>query len=150
MKIFLATDHAGFALKETVRQMLAAQGREVEDLGAFSLDPKDDYTDTIPFAARAVADAPKLHKAIVFGMSGQGEAMVCNRFKGVRAAVYTGGGDQVVLLSREHNDANVLSIGAKFVGEDEAKRIITLWLDTPFSGEERHIRRVQALDFITQ
>ena len=145
-KIFLASDHAGFELKSRLLAFLTAQNRDVEDLGPASYIATDDYTDTIPPAARAVADAPKLHRAIVIGLSGQGEAMVCNRFEGVRAAVYTGGGEDVVKLSREHNDSNVLSLGAKFVSGEEAERIVTVWLDTPFSGEARHVRRIEKME----
>lgn len=150
MKIFLASDHAGYALKEAVRDFLVAEGREVEDLGPHSFDPADDYTDTIPPAARAVADAPKLHRAIVFGLSGQGEAIVCNKFNGVRAVVYAGGNEEAIKLSREHNDANILSLGSKFVSVVAAEQLVKIWLDTPFSGEERHVRRIQAIERLRQ
>ncbi|MEZ4156986.1 MAG: RpiB/LacA/LacB family sugar-phosphate isomerase [Candidatus Paceibacterota bacterium] len=141
MKIHLAADHAGFELKEAVKQFLLEQGREVEDHGAFELNKKDDYPDFVAPCAEAVAsDSGAL--GIIFGGSGQGEAMVANRHEGVRAAVYYGGKQEIVRLSREHNNANVLSIGARFVDTDEALSVIKLWLELPFSNDERHVRRL--------
>ena len=148
MKIYLATDHAGFELKEIIKQFLNDEGYEVQDMGNLVEDKSDDYPDYIARAAEAVAENPE-DRAIIFGHSGQGEAMVANRFHFVRAAVYTGGGEEVITLSREHNDANVLSIGAHFVKPDEAKELVRLWLDTPFSGEERHMRRIQEIEEVT-
>ncbi len=146
MIIYLASDHAGFNLKEKVKNYLKGAGYAVEDQGAFTLDPLDDYPDFITPAAKQVAADPELSRAIIFGASGQGEAMAANRFNQVRAAVYYGGREEVITLSREHNDANVLSIGAKFVGEEEAINAVKLWLGTPFSNEERHLRRLKKLD----
>lgn len=145
MKIFLATDHAGFDVKEKVKAYLVERGHEVQDMGALAFNKDDDYPDYISRAAKAVAEDVSA-RAVVFGWSGQGEAMVANRFRGVRAAVYTGGGDEVVTLSREHNDANVLSIGAHFVESAEACRLVELWLVTPFSEEVRHVRRIKKID----
>lgn len=141
MKIHLASDHAGFELKEKVKQFLTEQGHEVKDHGAFELDKNDDYPDFILPCADAVANDHD-SKGIVFGGSGQGEAMVANRHEGVRAAVYYGGKEEIVRLSREHNDANILSIGARFVDEASVIELIKLWLEIPFSGEERHLRRI--------
>jgi len=146
MIIYLASDHAGFNLKEKVKNYLKGAGYAVEDQGAFTLDPLDDYPDFITPAAKQVAADPELSRAIIFGASGQGEAMAANRFNQVRAVVYYGGREEVITLSREHNDANVLSIGAKFVGEEEAINAVKLWLGTPFSNEERHLRRLKKLD----
>ena len=145
MHIFLGSDHAGFALKNTIASTLRTQGHDITDVGAEALDPTDDYPDYIVPVARAVAADPSV-RGIVFGMSGQGEAMAANRIRGVRAAVFYAGPQDMVRLSREHNDANILSIGAHFVGEDEAKEAVALWLATPFSTEERHIRRIAKLD----
>jgi len=145
MKIYLATDHAGYDLKEDVKKFLVDNKYEVEDLGALKYDQEDDYPDYILLAAKAVSEHPE-DKAIVFGGSGQGEAMVANRFKGVHATVYYGGSKNIIRLSKEHNDANVLSIGARFVSSSKAKKIIKLWLETEFSNEERHVRRIKKID----
>ncbi len=142
MRIVLGSDHAGFHLKEALKKFLEELGYEVEDKGAFSLNPEDDYPDFMIPAAEAVAKDPENIRGILIGGSGQGEAMVANRFSGVRAAVYYGGNEKIVRLSREHNNANVLALGARFMDEDEASRAVKLWLATKFSGEERHLRRL--------
>lgn len=141
--IYLASDHAGFELKEKVKQSLKAEGYELEDCGAFKFDPADDYPDFIAKAAEAVSKDPQ-SKAIIFGGSGQGEAIVANKFPNVRAAVFYGNAD-MVLLTREHNDANVLSLGARFLTEDEAAEAVKLWLETPFTEEKRHVRRIEKI-----
>lgn len=148
MKILLASDHAGFKLKEEISQFLTNDGFDVEDLGSHVYDENDDYPEImLPVAMRIVSD-PVNTKAIVFGKSGNGEAMICNRLPGVRAAVYHGGNLDVVQLSRQHNDANILSIGAAFIEPDEAKEAVKLWISTSFSNDERHIRRIEKLDAI--
>jgi ribose 5-phosphate isomerase B len=141
MKIHLATDHAGFAHKEALKEYLQTQGIDVIDHGAVSLDHNDDYPDYILPAAQAVALDPE-SAGVIFGWSGQGEGMVANRVPGVRAAVYYGSAPEILTLSREHNNANVLSIGAHFVSIDEMLEVVNVWLQTPFSGEERHVRRI--------
>jgi len=147
--IYLASDHAGFELKEKIKFYLVQLGYEVEDFGAHFYDETDDYPDFISKAAEAVSKDPENSKGIIFGGSGQGEAMVANRKKGVRAAVVYSFNENIVRLSREHNDANILSLGARFLSEDEAKQIVRLWLDTKFSKEERHIRRINKIDLMT-
>lgn len=142
MTIFLASDHAGFALKESVHKVLKELEYEVVDLGAEKMIPDDDYPEIIARAASKVSEKPEQDKAIIFGWSGQGEAVVANKFAGVRAAVFYGGALDIITLSREHNDANILSLGAHFVTEDEAKEVVGLWLSTVFSGDERHVRRI--------
>lgn len=151
MKIFLASDHRGFQLKEKIKDWLKEWGFEYEDMGAFEYNENDDYPDFISRAAEAVANDPEQSRGIILGASGQGEAMVANRYKGVRATVYYGGSEEVVKLSREHNDANVLSLGialgstiqtAKMLDEEVVRKVIKLWLDTPFSNDERHVRRI--------
>jgi ribose 5-phosphate isomerase B len=149
MKIYFASDHAGFELKQALMEMVTEEmGFAVEDCGAFVLDPNDDYPDFVKAAAAAVSDNPEENLAIILGGSGMGEAIVANRFVGVRAAVYYGGNPEIVSLSREHNDSNVLSLGARFLTEEEAREAVTLWLEAPFSGEERHIRRIEKIDSI--
>ncbi len=141
MTIHLATDHAGFLHKEAVKEYLISVGIEVTDHGALELVESDDYPDFILPAARAVsADSESL--GIIFGGSGQGEAMVANRVPGVRAALYYGGPADILTLSREHNNANILSIGAHFVSVEEALQAVQLWLGTSFSNDERHVRRL--------
>ena len=145
MKIYLATDHAGFELKENIKKFLAIAKYEIIDLGAFAYNENDDYPDFIePLAKEIEHDlkAGEESKGIIFGGSGEGEAMVANRTDGVRATVYYGGSKDIIKLSREHNNANVLSLGARFVSAQEAQEAVTLWLTTPFTGEDRHIRRI--------
>ena len=146
MKIYLGADHAGFDLKEKVQEHLEAAGHEVLDLGDTVYEKSDDYPDYVGLVAEAVVKAPEESRGIIFGWSGQGEAIVANRYKGVRAALYTGGGDEVITLSREHNNSNVLSLGAHFVSPEDAFRLIKLWLDTPFSGDPRHENRIEKID----
>jgi ribose 5-phosphate isomerase B len=148
-KLILAADHAGFKLKEAVKSFLENIGYTILDVGAHEYIDGDDYPVYMTAAAMKVAeDMSGETKAIIFGKSGQGEAMVANRFPGVRAVVYYGGNKEIIKLSREHNNANILSIGAGFVGEDEVKEVVELWLNTAFSGEERHQRRIGQMDSI--
>lgn len=140
--IYLATDHRGFELKEQIKTWLAEWGYQFEDMGNSVYDAQDDYPDFINKAAGKVAADPENSKAIILGGSGQGEAMAANRFKGVRAAVYYGGSPEIIKLSREHNNANILSIGASFVAAEELKPLLKQWLEAPFPGEERHARRI--------
>ncbi len=147
MKIYIATDHAGFPLKTEILSYVREElGYEVVDCGAEALDPNDDYPVFMQTAARAVSENPTNAKAIIFGGSGQGEAIVANRFPHVRAVVYYGGQPEIIRLSREHNDANVLSFGGRFVSVSEAKEAVALWLSTPFTQDERHVRRIAQID----
>jgi len=145
MTIYLGTDHAGFALKEQLKVYLKERGHNVQDQGAFALDENDDYTDYVKIVAKLVQSDPE-SKGIVLGGSGQGEAICANRFKGIRAAVYYGGAKEILKLSREHNDANILSLGARFLNLEQAKEAIDLWLTTPFSQDQRHARRIYEVD----
>jgi len=144
--IYLASDHRGFQLKEKIKQWLTEWGYDFKDMGAFEYNPDDDYPDFVSEAARKVFEDSENNKAIVLGGSGQGEAMVANRYKGVRAAVYYGGPEGIIKMSREHNDANVLSLGASFLDDETVKKAIKLWLETPFSKEVRHKRRIEKID----
>ena len=142
----MASDHAGFELKQKLVDFLHAKGHEVEDMGPTRLNPADDYPDYITPCAKRVAETHD-SMGIVAGMSGQGEAMAANRVRGVRAAVYYGGPADVVKLSRRHNDANMLSLGARFVSAEEATQAVELWLATNFEHDERHQRRILKMDY---
>jgi ribose 5-phosphate isomerase B len=165
-KIIIGSDHAGFAIKQELVPFLETLGYEVKDFGPEKYDPEDDYPDYISHVAKEVSKHAGTLKGIVLGASGQGEAMVANKFPHVRAAVYYGFGleqgkhdikkaelealtsMQIIELSRLHNDANILSLGAKFIDADEAKAAVKLWLETPFSGEVRHKRRIVEIENI--
>ena len=144
MIIHIATDHAGLELKEKVKSYLSKLDYEVVDHGAFEYDALDDYPDFIFPCAEAVSNDSK-SKGIILGGSGQGEAMAANRVKGVRAAVFYNGSDEIIKLSRQHNDANILSLGARFMSDQEMYKIIDLWLSTDFESG-RHKRRIEKLD----
>jgi len=158
MKVFIAADHTGFILKaRLVEYVRDALMHDVEDLGASSLEGDDDYPDyVVPCAQKVVAMPGSL--GIVIGGSGQGEAIAANRVPGARCALYYGqaratgpidaagapalDGYDIVRLAREHNDANVLSLAARFLTEEDAKEAVRIFLEAPFTGEERHIRRI--------
>ena len=144
MKIHLATDHAGLELKNSIREYLINQGYDVKDHGAYEYDALDDYPDFIIPCAKAVSKDLN-SRGIIFGGSGQGEAMAANRIKGVRAAVFYNGPDEIIQLSRQHNNANILSIGARFMIESEIHSAIEIWLKEPFEGG-RHVKRIEKLD----
>jgi len=144
MKIHLATDHAGLELKNAIKTYLMKKGHDITDHGAYEHDALDDYPDFIFPCAKAVAADPE-SRGIILGGSGQGEAMAANRIRGVRAAVFYNGPEDIVKFSRQHNDANILSLGARFLTEDEIYNIIENWLNEPFEGG-RHIRRIEKLD----
>ena len=144
MKIHLATDHAGLELKEKVNLYLSDLNYEVIDHGAYEYDALDDYPDFIFPCANAVSNDLE-SKGIILGGSGQGEAMAANRVKGVRAAVFYNGPDEIIKLSRQHNNANILSLGARFMSEGEMYKIIEVWLSTDFESG-RHHRRIEKLD----
>ncbi len=145
-KILLATDHAGFETKERIKDILKTNKIDFEDLGAFNYEKSDDYPDWISKAAKKVSKNPEKYLAIILGGSGQGEAIVANRFKNVRATVYYGGNPEILKLSKEHNNANVLSIGARFIEQQKLKEIILSWLNFSFSKEKRHKRRIKKIE----
>lgn len=148
MKIVFASDHAGFELKEKLVSFVEGLGFDVKDFGAYELNEKDDYPDFISLAAKEVSENSDSVKGIIIGGSGQGEAIVANRFNSVRAVVYYGGVTDIISLSREHNDANILSLGARFVSDEEAKEAVKIWLETSFSSDERHVRRIKKIDTV--
>lgn len=142
--IYLAADHAGFELKETMKEYLVVQGMQVEDLGAFEFNPDDDYPDFIIPAAKKVAENAEQNRGIVFGASGQGEAIAANKVRGIRAAVYYGGNLDIVKLSRKDNNSNILSLGARLLSKEEALEAVKVWLETSFEGG-RHELRIQKI-----
>ena len=129
--------------------MMHDEGYEVIDCGAENYDPLDDYPDYIRNAAEAVSKQPDTARAIIFGGSGQGEAMLANRFRRVRAVVYYGGDEEIIKLSREHSDANVLSIGARFVSKEKLKKVVLLWLNTSPLPDDKYERRINKIKAIT-
>ena len=147
MKVFLAADHAGFELKEEVKKFLIDQGYEVEDCGAFSFEKDDDYPNLIVKAAEKVSQ-DQGSKGIVFGKSGTGEEIVANKIRNIRG--FTGVDEENVKLAREHNDANILSLGSEFVDLEKAKRLVKIFLGTPFSKESRHKRRLDEIAAIEE
>lgn len=163
MKIAITTDHAGFEQLKELRSFLESLGHECVDFGPQRFDAEDDYPDFMFPAAQAVANG-ECEVGIIMGGSGQGEAIAANRVKGVRAALFYGpvvskiaidaegtmSDDpyEIVKLSRQHNNANVLSLSARFLSMDEMKQACEIWLNTPFSDAERHARRIAKLDQI--
>jgi ribose 5-phosphate isomerase B len=153
MKILIASDHAGFELKNKLKDFLVTLGYEIKDFGAYELNEDDDYPDFVKPLALEISDNPEL-LGIIIGGSGQGEAICANRFKNVRAVVFNGqykplDGREVpkeIILSKEHNNANILSLGSRFLSLDDAKEAVSLWLKTSFSNDERHIRRLNKID----
>jgi ribose 5-phosphate isomerase B len=148
--IYLAADHAGFLHKESVRNWLLGEGFAIVDVGAYVLNTEDDFPGFMQTAALGVARNQDSSGAILFGGSGQGEAMAANRIKGVRAAVYYGAEETIINLSREHNNANVLSIGARFVSVEDSKKVIWDWLHTKPFSDDKYTRRNEALDRFAQ
>jgi len=160
MKVYFASDHAGFEIKNSLVEFARSLGYDTEDCGAFTYDKDDDYPALIATAGKKLsADvaAGIESRAIVAGASGQGEAIVMNRFAGVRCALYYGDpgveqtdatGKRLDILSstREHNNANALSLGLRFLSLEQAKTALQKWLSVPFSGEERHARRIRQID----
>jgi ribose 5-phosphate isomerase B len=161
MNIALATDHAGFEQLKELQEFLEVLGHRCHNYGPTSYKVDDDYPDFISKAAQAVADGT-CDKGIILGGSGQGEAMAANRIKGVRCALFYGPAVprkvvdaagrtshnpyEIIKLSREHNDSNMLSLAARFVSLPDMKHVIHMWLETPFSDDERHLRRIRKLD----
>jgi ribose 5-phosphate isomerase B len=139
MRVYLGSDHAGFELKEHLRGWLAEQGHEPVDCGAQRYDPDDDYPAFVIAAAQRTVSDPG-SRSVVIGGSGNGEAIAANKVVGVRAALVWN--DQIARLAREHNDANVISLGARMHSMDEATRFVEIFLRTPFSGGPRHRRRI--------
>src|SRR2546423_376054 len=141
MKISLGTDHAGFRYKEKVKELLSTLGHEVKDFGTFSEEPVD-YPIFIPPAAEAVVRG-ECDRGIVFGGSGNGEAMAANKVRGARCALCWN--EESARLSRQHNDANVLSMGKRVIAEETTLASVRVWLTTDFEGG-RHAQRIAQLE----
>jgi ribose 5-phosphate isomerase B len=155
MKIYIGTDHAGYVLKEKLVSSLKVQGYEVVDMGAFEYNECDDYPDFVVPVAREVSKDPDNVRGIILGGTGQGEAIVANKFPNVRAVVYYGDAkpiveneSNIIVRSREHNNSNIFSIGARYFTEESMMEAVNLWLSTPYSEDERHIRRLAKIDKI--
>lgn len=161
MKIALSTDHAGFEKLKQLKEFLSSAGHECVNYGPKSFDSDDDYPDFIRPAAEAVSNG-ECEVGIIFGGSGQGEAMTANRVAGVRCAVYYGTAKaaealdvsghsaadeyEILRLSRQHNNANMLSLAGRFLSNENIELAVSIWLNTPFSEDERHIRRIAKID----
>jgi len=161
MKIALSTDHAGYENLKKLENFLTQAGHECLNYGPKVYDEADDYPDFIIPAAKAVASG-ECEIGIIMGGTGNGEAMAANRVKGARAAVYYGPAKpvgtvdadgrsaeddfEILRLSKQHNNANILSLGARFMTSEQVEQAVTLWLKVPFSAAERHARRIKKLD----
>ena len=142
MRVHIGSDHAGFDLKNYLAMALREDGHDVVDHGPTEYDAEDDYpVYCIPAAEAAVAESGSL--CVVIGGSGNGEQIAANKVKGTRAALAYN--LDTAKLGRQHNDANVISIGARMHSEEEALELVRMFLATPFSGEERHARRIRLL-----
>jgi ribose 5-phosphate isomerase B len=177
MNIFIASDHAGFELKSILIESLSEIGHTVIDCGSYAYHETDDYPPFIAKAAKSVSEAESVRiaqdeeastlsaephqnsiahsketRAVVIGGSGTGEAIVANKYPHVRCALCYGGDSafEIIRLSREHNNSNVLSLGARFLAHDQALELVLLWLSTTFGGDDRHVRRIHEVDLIEQ
>lgn len=161
MKIALTTDHAGFESLKWLQNQLSQLGHECVNYGPSSFEIADDYPAFMLAAAHAVA-AQECEVGVILGGSGQGEAITANRLKGVRCALYYGpaqavtavdaeghqaeDGNEILRLARQHNNANMLSLAARFLSQEQMLTAVGIWLETSFSGLERHARRIQQID----
>ena len=147
MKIYFAGDHAGFEMKKEIITFVRGLGHETEDMGPLEPKSGDDYPDFVIPLARMVAGKPSAEvRGLVVAGSGQGEIIAMNRVKGARAALFCPCNLELIKASRDHNDSNIFAIGARFCTSEQAKEAVKLWLETPFSNEERHIRRLAKND----
>ncbi|MBI4079284.1 MAG: RpiB/LacA/LacB family sugar-phosphate isomerase [Candidatus Levybacteria bacterium] len=161
MQIYLASDHAGFAFKNHIKEFLLGKGYDVEDCGPFVFDKDDDYPDFVSKAAEAVSKDPKNAVGILCANTGQAEAILANKYKNVRCALFyapaiavgtvdvTGRKStdplEIINLARDHNDANMLSLSGKFMEISIAEQAVERFLKTPFSNAERHVRRIEKI-----
>ena len=147
MKIFFAGDHAGFEMKGKLIEFVRGLGHETEDLGPLAPVAGDDYPDFVIPLAKKVAGQPSTEvRGVVVAGSGQGEIVAMNRIKGARAALFCPCNLELIKASRDHNDSNIFSIGARFCTLQQAEEAVKLWLETPFSNDERHVRRLAKIE----
>ena len=165
MKVYLGTDHAGFELKEKIKLFLQQGGFDVEDCGAAVFEANDDYPDFVSKAANKVRNNPG-SLGIVLGGTGQGEAMVANKIRGIRCALFyapavphgttdvngTTSQDpyEMLRVTRRHNDSNMLALSGRFLQEEEAKQAVKIFLDSRFSSEPRHVRRIEKIRMVEE
>ncbi len=142
--IYIGADHRGYTLKEEIKKFLTEQKYDFEDVGNFKLDPNDDYTDFAKLAGNKVSEKPKENKGILICGSGVGVDITANKFYGVRSVLADD--IETAKQSREHDDTNILSLPANEVSLDLAKKIIAVWLETPFSGGEKYKRRIDKME----
>ncbi|MBS3072451.1 RpiB/LacA/LacB family sugar-phosphate isomerase [Candidatus Pacearchaeota archaeon] len=143
MKVVIGSDHAGFKLKEKLKVFFDKNKIDYEDVGPYKYDKNDDYPH---YSVKVAEKVVKLKcKGVIIGKSGQGEAIASNKVKGIRAMVYYGKDKKIIKLSREHNDSNILSLGAGFLSEKEASEAVKLFLSTKFSNHSRHKRRLNEI-----
>lgn len=147
MKIYLGTDHAGFEFKEEIKKYLIERRYDVIDCGAYVFDKNDDYPDFIGKVGKNVGENKDSY-GIIWGKSGAGECIVANKYRNIRCFLAVN--EENVRLARQHNDANVISFGSEFVTIDKAKNLIRLFLETDFSQEKRHIRRLNKIKEIEE
>ena len=143
MKIYIGTDHAGFELKKELKKFLEDLDYEVVDMGANEFRAIDDYPDFAFPVAKAVAEDTENRRGIILGGTGIGNGMIANKVKGLRAGIVYD--EYSAKMSRKHNDANVMSLGARTLSVEKAKKLVKIWLDTPFSNEEKHKRRIEKI-----
>lgn len=152
MKIVIASDHAGFELKKYLVTSLKEKGYDVVDMGNNVYNETDDYPDYIKMVGEFISEHsnPKQYRGIVIGGSGQGENICANKYKNVRSALIYGNdidlNTEIAKLSRSHNNANVISLGARFIEKEKALHVVQVWLEESFSNEERHTRRLSKIE----
>ena len=148
MKVFLGADHRGFELKEKIKNYLSSLGYDIEDAGAFEYEKTDDYPDFARKVAERVASDPQNNRGVLICGSGVGVAIAANKVKGIRAG--TAINAKQIKDSVDDEDTNVLAISADYIPEEEAKEIVKSFIDAKFSGEERHMRRINKIKEIEQ
>ncbi|KKR46356.1 MAG: Ribose 5-phosphate isomerase [Parcubacteria group bacterium GW2011_GWB1_40_14] len=144
MKVYIGADHGGFKLKEKAKHKLVEWGFDVEDMGAKTLDPDDDYPEFAYAVAKKVSENLSASRGILLCRSGVGMDIVANKVKGIRSAQVFN--EEMAKKSREHEDANVLTIATDYLPEENVLFILKIWLETPFSGDERHVRRLKQIE----